>query len=94
MSDTEQMVADYAWVKALIARRTDLALMRHRVKEIDGHVAVEVDGAHYEARAWRAAIDGRIYPSHIDVHGIRHQLVIGSRVSVHVVQHPGARGDL
>jgi hypothetical protein len=84
----DEIVADLAWVENLIAATPLLAAMRYVVAERDGVVAVEVQGAHYEARAWRHAINGRICPSHIDVHGVRRQLIIGARVQVQVVHDP------
>jgi hypothetical protein len=84
----DEIISDLAWVENLIAATPVLAAMRHVVVERDGIVAVEVQGAHYEARAWRHAINGRICPSHIDVNGVRRQLVIGMRVQVQVVHDP------
>ena len=76
----------------LIAATPILAAMAHTVTEREGTVAVEVEGAHYEARAWRRAIDGRIMPSHVDVDGVRRQLVIGMRVQICIIEHPKKRG--
>jgi len=84
----EHIISDLAWVENLIAATPLLAAMRHVVAERDGIVSVEVQGAHYEARAWRHAINGRICPSHIDVHGVRRQLIIGARVQIQVVHDP------
>lgn len=86
---TLRIIDDFAWAKQLISRHVALAAMRHRVTEIGGNLLVEVEGARYEARAWRAAIDGRIYPSRIDRHGVRHQLVVGTRLCVHIAENPG-----
>lgn len=86
--DTQRVIADFAWVMKLITLHAELAAMPHHVTESHGGVQVEVHGAHYEARAWRAAINGRICPSHIDRYGVRRQLVVGSRVQVQVVQYP------
>jgi len=84
----DEIISDLTWVENLIAATPILAAMRHVVAERDGVVAVEVQGAHYEARAWRHAIEGRIMPSHIDVHGVRRQLIIGARVQIQVVHDP------
>jgi len=84
----DEIISDLTWVENLIAATPLLAAMRHAVAERDGMVSVEVQGAHYEARAWRHAINGRICPSHIDVHGVRRQLVIGMRVQVQVIHDP------
>jgi hypothetical protein len=80
---------DMAWVGGLIARHPKLSETAYQVMiRLDGHVAIEVQGSWREAMLWRAAISGRIYPSHVDVHGIRRQLVIGRGVQVQVIEHP------
>lgn len=89
---TAELVTNFEWVNQLIANNPHLAAMAHTVSQHDGMVSVEVAGAHWEAREWRAAIQGRILPSHIDGHGVRRQVVIGSRVQVCVVEHPQKRG--
>jgi len=86
--ERDQAATDLAWVELLITTHAVLSKMRHRVIEQAGVVSVEVEGAHYEARAWRSAINGRILPSHIDAHGVRRQVVIGTRVQVQVVEYP------
>lgn len=85
---TESGIDDLVWLQQMLARHPELTSMRYQIAERDGQVIVEVSGAHYEARAWRAAINGRITPSHIDLHGVRRQLVLGTRIAVQVVQHP------
>jgi len=86
---TAERVTDLQWVQSLIFADPILSRMTHSIAvATNGLVSVEVEGSHYEARAWRHAIDGRILPSHIDVHGVRRQLVIGLRVQVCVVEHP------
>ena len=75
------VVADLAYVENLIVSNTVLQATRHRVAVVGGKVAVEVEGSHREARAWR------IFPSHVDVHGVRRQLVIGAGVEVQVVEY-------
>lgn len=86
--DTAKLVADLAYVEERIAASTVLQATIHRVYSHGQQVSVEVEGAHWEARAWRAAFGGRIYPSHYDVHAVRHQLVVAARVEIEVVQHP------
>lgn len=86
-SVSPSVVADLAYVENLIVSNTVLQGTRHRVALVDGKVSVEVQGSHWEARAWRNAIAGRIFPSHVDVHGVRRQLVVGARVGVQVVEH-------
>ena len=81
------VVADLAYVENLIVSNTVLQATRHRVAVVGGKVAVEVEGSHREARAWRNAIAGQIFPSHVDVHGVRRQLVIGAGVEVQVVEY-------
>ncbi|MFF0269922.1 hypothetical protein [Kribbella sp. NPDC004536] len=90
MSDMERLVADLVWVRSLIANSPQLAKMNYTLIERDGTITVEVRGSHFEARAWRAAINGRICPSHVDVHGVRRQLVVGWHVQVQVVEPPAA----
>lgn len=90
--DAEKLIQDLAYVENLIAGSVVLQATRHHVFTNDQGVAVEVEGAHWEARAWRAVFAGRIYPSHIDRHNVRRQLVIASRVRIEIVEHPN-RGD-
>ncbi|GAA3580620.1 hypothetical protein [Kribbella ginsengisoli] len=85
---TESGIEDLVWLQQMLARHPELASMHYQIAERDGLVSVEVSGANYEARAWRAAINGRITPSYIDQHGVRRQLVIGTRIAVQVVQYP------
>ena len=85
-ADTHCVVSDLAWVERLIAIHPELAGMKQEVIERDGHVTVKVRGAYREAMAWRSAISGRIYPSHVDTHGARQQLVVGSGVEVQIVE--------
>ena len=86
--DLDRLHADQAWVDNLILTHIELQATRHVVFTTGQQVSVEVEGAHYEARAWRHAIDGRILPSHIDQHGVRRQLVIGAHCQVQIVEHP------
>jgi hypothetical protein len=85
---TSEIVRDCAWIQETISRNPVLANMQHKIVKDAGHLSVEVLGAHFEARAWRAAINGIIRPSWIDVRGVRHQLVIGKGVTVDVVDRP------
>ncbi|MEU4394071.1 hypothetical protein [Kribbella sp. NPDC023855] len=85
--DADDGNTNLTWVHDLIARNPSLAAMRYRVVFRSGLVSVEVIGAYREASTWRAAINGMIRPSWTDVRGLRHHLVIGSRVAVDVV-HP------
>ena len=89
--DLDRLHADQAWVDNLILTHIELQATRHVVFTTGQQVSVEVEGAHYEARAWRHAIEGRILPSHIDQHGVRRQLVIGAHCQVQIVEHPRAR---
>lgn len=91
--DRTQQVQDLTYVEELIAASTVLQATRHHVYTAGQQVCVEVEGAHYEARAWRHAIEGRIFPSSIDRYGVRRQLVTSGRVAVLVVEHP-KRGDI
>lgn len=80
---------DVAFVTHLIGLHTELQATKHQVHTQGTTVSVEVEGSHYEARAWRHALAGRICSSHIDLYGVRRQLVIGPRgITVNVVEYP------
>ena len=89
--DLDRLHADQAWVDNLIGTHIELQATRHVVFTTGQQVSIEVEGAHYEARAWRHAIEGRILPSHIDQYGVRRQLVVGAHCQVQIVEHPRAR---
>lgn len=89
--ELDRVIADQAWVDNLILTHLELQATRHVVFTTGQQVSVEVEGAHYEARAWRHAIAGRIMPSHIDRHGVRRQLVVGAHCQVQIVEHPRSR---
>jgi hypothetical protein len=84
--DAEYAIAELTWFQRLISAHPELANTLHEVTARDGQVIVEVEGAHYQARMWRAAIEGRIYPSHVDAQGVRRQLVLGRHIQVQVVE--------
>ncbi len=92
--DLPRLHADQAWVENLILTHIELQATRHVVFTTGQQVSVEVEGAHFEARAWRHAIDGRIMPSHIDQAGVRRQLVVGAHCQVEVVEHPCQRNSV
>lgn len=97
MMDTvelERLHADQAWVDNLIITHVELQATKHIVFTTGRQVSVEVEGAHFEARCWRHAIEGRILPAHIDRYGVRRQLVIGAHCQVEIVEHPGQRGGI
>lgn len=84
-----QLAEDLAYVTHLIGLHTELQATKHTVHTDGTLIKVEVEGSYYEARAWRHALAGRICESHIDLHGVRRQLVIGSRgIAVNVVEYP------
>lgn len=89
--DSDRLVQDLAYVEAHIASSAVLRATNYRVYTHGQQVSVEVEGAHWEARAWRAAFDGRILPSHFDSRHVRHQLVVAAHVEIEVLQHP--RGE-
>ncbi len=89
--DLERLHTDQAWVDQLILTHLELQATRHVVFTTGQQVSVEVEGAHYEARAWRHAIGGRILPSHIDQYGVRRQLVVCAHCQVQIVEHPRPR---
>lgn len=80
------VTTDRVTLERLIELHPDLANTPWRLAtRSDGFLAIEVEGAHREAMLWRAAIFGRIYPSYIDRHGVRRQLVVGSGVQVQMI---------
>lgn len=85
---TQSLIAELTWFEQLISVHPELTSSRFDVTTRAGQVVVEVEGSHYQARMWRAAVGGRIYPSHVDAHGVRRQLVLGRRIHVMVVDHP------
>lgn len=89
--EAERLIVDQAWVDNLILTHLELQATRHVVFTAGYQVSVEVEGAHFEARAWRHAMDGRILPSHIDQYGVRRQLVVGAHCQVQIVEHPNQR---
>lgn len=88
--DAGRLEADLVHVEQLVALHTELQATKHSVFTLDQQVWVRVEGAQYEARAWRAAIAGRILGSTIDRGGVRRQMVLGERVCVELFQ-PGWR---
>lgn len=84
--DTGRLEADLVYVEQLVAEHTELQATKHSVFTLDQQVWVRVEGAQYEARAWRHAIEGRILGSSIDRGGVRRQMVLGQRVCVEVVE--------
>lgn len=77
-----------ARIERLMTLHPALAVTKYDVLEREGRLIVEVEGREPEARMWRTAIDGRIYPSHTDVRGVRRQLVYGLGIEVQVVNVP------
>lgn len=86
--DHEQVIANVRYVEELVSQHLELQATAHSIHVHEQQVSVEVTGSHYEARAWRAAIGGRIFPAHVDIHGVRRQLVLTRRVAVNVVEPP------
>jgi hypothetical protein len=86
---------DLHWVHTMIQNSPVLAEMKHRIVLWHDLVVVEVVGSHFEARAWRHAIDGRIFPSTVDSQHVRRQHIASGRVQVLVVEYPaGYPADL
>lgn len=88
--DAGRLLADLTYVETQIAESTALQATRHHIFTDGQQVKVEVEGGHWEARAWRAVFHGRIMPSHVDRHGVRRQLVIAVGVEIQVIEHPMA----
>lgn len=84
----DRVTANVRYVENLITAHLELQATGPSIHVYDGHVSVEVSGSQYEARAWRAAVEGRILPSHVDIHGVRRQVVLSKRVTVNVVEPP------
>lgn len=91
--DFDRQVEDLTYVEHLIASSPVLQATKHHVYTSGQEVWVEVEGSQREARAWRHAIDGRMFPSSIDRHGVLRQQILSTRVSVLVVQHPQQTSD-
>ncbi|NEA37545.1 hypothetical protein [Streptomyces sp. SID13031] len=93
-TELQNMAADVAMVERLIAFHPELADTAYQVHiQLGGDIVVEVQGSHYEAMLWGAAIDGPIYPSHVDMRGVRRQLVLGRGVRVQVSQDTNRRSS-
>lgn len=88
--DAGRLEADLVHLEQLVALHTELQATKHSVFTLEQQVWVRVEGAQYEARAWRAAIAGRILGSSIDHGGVRRQMILGERVCVEIFQ-PGWR---
>ena len=82
--DLVRLEADLVHVEHIVALHLELQATDHAIHTEGQDVWVTVIGAQYEARAWRAAFDGRIRPSEIAA-GVRTQLVLADRVTVQVV---------
>lgn len=87
MTAIEQVISDLTYVERVIAASTVLQATKHRVAEVNGIVTVEVEGSHWEARAWRHAFNGRIDPSYFDAHHVRRQDVYALRCNIQVIEH-------
>ena len=90
--EVARLLADLTYVEKQIAQSTVLQATKHHVFTAGQQVCVEVAGAHWEARAWRAVFHGRIFPSHIDRYGVRRQLVVAVAVQIQVVEQPKRGG--
>lgn len=86
--DASRLLADLTYVETMIAATPALQVMTHTVFTDGQQVKVEVQGGPREARAWRAAFNGRILPSQVDRFHVWRQLVICSQVEIQVVCVP------
>lgn len=85
--DHVRLEADMVYVEDTVEKHLELQATDHAIHTKGQQVWVAVVGAGYEARAWRAAFDGRIRPSEV-AHGVRTQLVLADRVTVQVIDDP------
>lgn len=74
------------WVNDLLHDHPVLANTAWRVTCVAGLVSIEVQGGYNEAHDWHSAVGGKIFPSMVNAHGIRRQLIMSRFVTVEVVQ--------
>jgi len=67
------VIDDLSYVEGRIASSETLQHTHYTIHTSELGVGVEVEGAQWEARAWRAVFAGAIHPSYFDPHGTRHQ---------------------
>ncbi|MEV6413887.1 hypothetical protein [Kribbella sp. NPDC051718] len=84
--------ATMAWIERVVADSTRLRATRHEYYTLNGQLWVRVEGGNHEAHAWHVAVGGYAMPSNIDRHGVRRQMILGTRVHVEVVDDPRTRG--
>lgn len=82
-----------AHVEQVVAGSTKLQATKWETYSLNGMLWVRVIGAQYEAHAWHVAVGGRAFGSHVDTHGVRRQMIIGTRISVEVIDDPHTRDE-
>jgi hypothetical protein len=87
-SAVTRLSEDLAYVEQLVANSATVRNTRWESYTLNGQLWIKVEGAGYEAHAWRAVLGGRAFPSSIDSHGVRRQMVIGTRVCAEVIEIP------
>lgn len=83
--------ATMAWIEQVVADRPVLVATTHEYFTMAGQLWVRVEGSSWEANAWHAAVGGLIRPSTVDSHGVRRQMIFGTKVHVEVVDDPAKR---
>lgn len=92
-TEAGRLSAALAWVEDLVAEGALIRATKWESYTLDGTLWIRVAGAQHEAHAWHVAVGGRAFGSHIDSHGVRRQMIIGTRVCVEIVDDPRQRGE-
>lgn len=89
--EATQLSATMAWVEQVVASSAIVRATKYEFYTLNGMLWIKVEGAQYEAHAWHVAVGGRAFPSSIDKHGVRRQMILGGRVGVEVIDDPNKR---
>jgi len=79
---------DLAFIERCVAESTKLQATRWESYTLNGQLWVQIKGGPFEAHAWAVAVEGRVFPSSIDSHGVRRWMIIGTRVCAEVIDDP------
>jgi hypothetical protein len=92
-AEDTRYAATLAWIEQLVAGDPHLNGTRHEYFTLAGQLWVRVEGAQFETLAWHHAVGGLIRPSSIDKHGVRRQMIFGTRIHVEVIDDPHTRPE-
>lgn len=88
-AEVGRLSLDLAYVEQLVAASDKLQTISWESYTLNGQLWVQVKGGGpFEAHAWAVAVEGRVFPSSIDSHGVRRWMIIGTRVCVEVIDDP------